>query len=348
MNTPGTAKPDFGIPTGGEDDIEPHGGNIDAVARRYRDAPQPWIDLSTGINPFAYPVPPLSAELWSRLPLREDEIELRRAAALRYRAADSDCMVSAPGTQALIQIIPRLVAPTEVAIVGPTYREHMRCWRRAGHVVTVIQSLDDIGSANVVIVVNPNNPTGLHHEPHRLLALAEEMARRQGLLVVDEAFVDLLGPDQSLVPLQPPSTIILRSFGKTYGLAGVRLGFAIAESRVAAVLRSWLGPWAVSGPALAVGCHALADTSWLLQTRDRLSNAAKDLDELLMAVGGRIAGATPLFRLADHPQADRIAHGLALAGIHARQFPDQKTWLRFGIPNEAALLRLQCALAVSA
>ncbi|MFA7307574.1 MAG: threonine-phosphate decarboxylase CobD [Hyphomicrobium sp.] len=348
MNVPDAARLFSGSQAGGQDDVEPHGGDIDAIAKRYPGAPQPWIDLSTGINPFAYPIPPLSAELWSRLPLREDDDELRRAAARSYRAADPDWIVSAPGTQALIQIIPRLIEPTEVAIVGPTYREHIRCWRRMGHAVRVIQDLDEIGDAKVVVVVNPNNPTGRHYEPRRLLALAEDMARKRGLLVIDEAFADLLGADQSLAPLQPPSTIILRSFGKTYGLAGVRLGFAIAEPRVASVLRSWLGPWAVSGPAIAIGCQALEDAGWLLQTRDRLANAAQYLDELLAASGGSIAGATPLFRLVDHPQADNIAHVLALAGIHVRQFPDQRTWLRFGIPNKDALLRLESALAVRA
>lgn len=347
MNIPGAAKLSSAIQLGGQHDVEPHGGDIDAMAKRYPDAPQPWIDLSTGINPFAYPIPPLPAELWARLPLHEDDDELRRIAARRYGVADAKRVVSAPGTQALIQIVPRLIEPTDVAIVGPTYREHIRCWQRMGHAVRVIEDLGEIGNAKAVVVVNPNNPTGRHYEPGRLFSLAEDMARRQGLFVVDEAFADLLGPDQSLAPLQPPSSVILRSFGKTYGLAGVRLGFAIAEPRVADVLRSWLGPWAVSGPATAIGQRALEDPAWLSETHDRLANAAEQLDRLLTAAGGRIAGATPLFRLVDHPQADSLAHRLALAGIHVRRFPDRKSWLRFGIPNDAALLRLKAALAVS-
>jgi cobalamin biosynthetic protein CobC len=327
------------------DDCEPHGGDIDAISKRYPGAPQPWIDLSTGINPFAYPVPALAAEVYSRLPLSEDDQELRRRAAQRYGAAGSECIVASPGTQALIQVIPRLIEPTDVAVAGPTYREHGRCWRRIGHNVRVIAELDDIADAKVVVVVNPNNPTGRCYEPQRLRTLADEMARRRGLLVVDEAFADLLDADRSVVPLRLPSTIVLRSFGKTYGLAGVRLGFAVAEPQVASVLRSWLGPWAVSGAAIVIGCRALEDSEWLIIMRDRLANAGQRLDRLLAAAGHDVIGATPLFRLAEHPRAEHVADALAYAGIHVRQFPDRKTWLRFGIADEAALQRLEGVLS---
>jgi len=331
--------------SGEQDNVEHHGGDIDAISKIYPNAPQPWIDLSTGINPVAYPIPSLSADVWSRLPLREEDAELRCRAAHRYGVVDPDRVVSAPGTQSLIQVIPRLIAPTDVAIVGPTYREHIRCWKRMGHAVRVIGDLDEIANARVVVIVNPNNPTGRHYTPSQLLVVAKEMARRQGLLLVDEAFADLLGADRSLVPLEPPSTIILRSFGKTYGLAGLRLGFAISEPEIASVLRSWIGPWAVSGAAIAIGCQALEDTAWLISTRDRLFNAGQRLDALLVAAGQNIIGATPLFRLAEHAQAESVAHALACAGIHVRQFSDQKTWIRFGIPGETAFQRLEAALS---
>ncbi|WP_041320434.1 threonine-phosphate decarboxylase CobD [Hyphomicrobium denitrificans] len=345
MNTPAVAKSFSASQSVGQAEFEPHGGDIDTVSKRYPNAPRPWIDLSTGINPFAYPIPPLPADVWSRLPLREEDAELRCKAAHRHGAVDLDHVVSAPGTQSLIQVIPRLKEPTDVAIIGPTYREHIRCWARMGHAVRVIGELDEIDNANVVVIVNPNNPTGRHYEPRQLLSVAEDMARRQGLLLVDEAFADFLGADQSLGPLQPPSTIILRSFGKTYGLAGLRLGFAIAEPGVASVLRSWIGPWAVSGPAIAIGCRALEDTGWLISARDRLANCARRLDGLLAVAKCNIVGATPLFRLAEHPRAESVAHTLAHAGIHVRQFPDQRTWLRFGIPSDAALQRLEAALS---
>jgi cobalamin biosynthetic protein CobC len=326
-------------------DFEMHGGDIDHVRERYPHAPEPWIDLSTGINPFPYPIPPLPADAWSRLPFREEEAKLRLSAARCYAADDPDRIVSAPGTQALIQLIPRLIEPTNVAIVGPTYREHMRCWKRMGHTVREIGELDEIADAVVVVLVNPNNPTGRHYAPRRLLDTAEEIAGRRGLLVVDEAFADFLGAEQSLVHLNPPSTIILRSFGKTYGLAGMRLGFAIAELHVASLLRAWLGPWAVSGSALAIGCQALEDTGWLIEAQDRLANAAQRLDKLLVGAGCDIVGRTSLFRLAEHPRAQSVANALACNGIHVRQFSDQKTWLRFGIPAVLAFHRLEAALS---
>ena len=180
-----------------------------------------------------------------------------------------------------------------------------------------------------------------------MLDTAEEIAGRRGLLVVDEAFADFLGAEQSLVHLNPPSTIILRSFGKTYGLAGMRLGFAIAELHVASLLRAWLGPWAVSGSALAIGCQALEDTGWLIEAQDRLANAAQRLDKLLVGAGCDIVGRTSLFRLAEHPRAQSVANALACNGIHVRQFSDQKTWLRFGIPAVLAFHRLEAALSSS-
>lgn len=326
-------------------DFEMHGGDIDHVRERYPHAPEPWIDLSTGINPFPYPIPPLPADTWSKLPLAEEEDKLRLVAAHRYGADDPDRIVSAPGTQALIQVIPRLIEPTSVAIVGPTYREHMRCWKRMGHTVREIGEVNEIADAKIVVLVNPNNPTGRHYTPDRLLNLAEDIASRQGLLLVDEAFADFLGSEQSLVPLKPPSTIILRSFGKTYGLAGLRLGFAIAEPQVASLLRAWLGPWAVSGPALTIGRQALEDTGWLIDARANLANAAQQLDKLLVSAGCEIIGGTTLFRLAEHPRAQSVADALACNGIHVRQFYDQKTWLRFGIPATEALCRLEGGFA---
>ncbi|CCB65502.1 threonine-phosphate decarboxylase CobD [Hyphomicrobium sp. MC1] len=321
-----------------------HGGDIDQARRNYPNAIEPWIDLSTGINPFAYPIPTLESDAWTRLPLKEEEFELRSASAFCYGAPDVDAIVSAPGTQALIQIIPRLIEPTQVAIIGPTYSEHARCWQRLGHSTMEIETLDEIESARVVVVVNPNNPTGRHYAPQQLLSLAEEMTHRRGLLIVDEAFADLLGIEHSVVPLEPPSTIILRSFGKTYGLAGLRLGFAITQRKTAAQLREWLGPWAVSGPALAIGRQALKDSRWLADMRGRVKDARERLERLLVAAGCDVLGGTPLFLLASHPRAANVAHTLATNAIHVRQFSDQPTWLRFGIPQGSAWRRIEAAL----
>jgi cobalamin biosynthesis protein CobC len=322
-----------------------HGGDLDAVRKRFPGAPEPWIDLSTGINPVSYPVPALGADVWSRLPARAEEEELLAAAALRYRVSSAEMVVAASGTQALIQLLPRLVPTSHVEILGPTYEEHEACWTRQGHRVSVVKDLDPGDRAEVVVVVNPNNPTGRLISTNALREVASRLARKGGLLIVDEAFIDVLPETASLASDLPPATIVLRSFGKTYGLAGLRLGFAIAERSLASRIRTELGPWAVSGPALAIGSTALRDESWFAETVARLRSDQARLDRMLMAAGFTLIGGTPLFRLARHSGAIGIVENLGRHGIHVRVFSHELQWLRFGLPgNEPAWERLSIAL----
>lgn len=316
-----------------------HGGDLGVVRRRHPGAPQPWIDLSTGINPLPYPVADLPADAWSRLPSHDAEQTLIASAAQRYRCAP-DQLVAAPGTQALIQILPRLVSRSRVAIVGPTYAEHELNWRRHGHDVAVVADLE-AADADVVVVVNPDNPTARLTPTQTLRGVAAR------LLVVDEAFIDLLPNEASLAGDLPDNAIVLRSFGKTYGLAGVRLGFAIAAVPFAQRLRDELGPWAVSGPALEIGAAALADDAWLQETATRLAGDVRKLDALLVSAGFTVLGGTPLFRLASHPEAPEKVENLARQGIHVRAFGHQATWLRFGLPGgDEEFRRLSAALQV--
>ena len=312
-----------------------HGGDLSAIRRRFPEAPEPWIDLSTGINPVHYPVVELAAETWSRLPTRQQERALVEAAAVRYGVRDPATIVAAPGTQALIQLLPRLVAKSRVTVLGPTYEEHAHCWARQGHDVAIVS---DFERADVTIVVNPNNPTGK--------LLPQEMLRQdRGLLIVDEAFVDFLAPSASLAGNLPANTIVLRSFGKVYGLAGVRLGFAIAEKRIADRISDELGPWAVSGPALEIGRRALADSAWLQAATIRLTADRRKLDALLVSAGFAILGGTPLFCLARHPDAERLVEKLCRHGVHVRRFAHEPQWLRFGLPaGESEFARLGGAL----
>lgn len=314
-----------------------HGGDLSAILARFPDAPQPWIDLSTGINPVPYPAPALPAEAWTRLPGRAQEEALIAAAARRYGVPDPTTIVAAPGTQALIQTLPRLVLRSRVAILGPTYEEHEICWRRQGHEVSTVTDPDQAKDAEVVVVVNPDNPTG------RLLA-TDALPSPSKLLVVDEAFIDLLAPASSVSGNLPPRTIVLRSFGKTYGLAGLRLGFAIAGRELAERLRGELGPWAVSGPALNIGRAALDDDAWLNATAERLTADRQRLDDILLEVGFDIKGGTPLFCLAEHPDVPVMIERLGRHGIHVRSFRRQPTWLRFGLPgSDAAFDRLRAS-----
>lgn len=310
-----------------------HGGNIDEISRRYPDAPQPWVDLSTGINPIAYPTPTLAPEAWTRLPTNAVERTLLAAATARYGLQARASIVAAPGTQALLQIIPRLRSPGTVAVLGPTYEEHARCWHRCGHLVRIVNEIEALAEADVAVVVNPNNPTGRLLPRQMLVSLGSELARRDGLLIVDEAFADFLPDDASVASRLPSATIVLRSFGKAYGLAGLRLGFAIAAPEIAERLRDELGPWAVSGPALAVGATALRDDAWLKQTAQRLASDCERLDALLIGASCSVIGGTPLFRLAESTTAQGLADRLAQRGIHVRRFAHRETWLRFGLPG---------------
>jgi len=281
-----------------------------------------------------------------RLPFKREERELRQAAAVRYGATDVESVTAAPGTQALIQIIPRLLGPSRVAVLGPTYAEHAVAWRREGHEVYEVESLDETARADVMVVVNPNNPTGRVIPVAALSQMAQALAERGGLLIVDEAFMDVLDPSASMIRALPPATLVLRSFGKMYGLAGLRLGFAVADRPMAARLRNLLGPWALSGPAIVIGRTALTDDVWLEQARRRLSLDVQRLDAMLAEAGCQVLGGTALFRLVAHPFAQEIGDKLEHHGVLVRRFSPEPTWLRFGIPgSETAWLRLKEALA---
>jgi cobalamin biosynthetic protein CobC len=345
MTSQSAARPTGAITMSALPEPVPHGGDLDAARAAHPTAPEPWIDLSTGINPEPYPVSDLDLAAWSRLPQPSQELALREAAARRYRADTIEMVVAAPGTQALIQLVPRLVSRSRIAILGPTYAEHGVAWRRQGHDVVAIGDLAATAGASGVVVVNPNNPTGGIVAASQLRELAASLHQRGGLLVVDEAFADVMPAGQSIVPDLPPATIVLRSFGKAYGLAGLRLGFAIAQEQTATWLRDSLGPWCVSVPAMTIGARALADDRWLEASIASLTETCRRLDQLLETSGCTILGGTPLFRLASHGAAAHIADTLGRHGIHVRRFAEHPEWLRFGIPgHEQAWRRLELAL----
>ena len=311
-----------------------HGGDLAQARARHPRAPTPWIDLSTGINPHAWPVPPLEADVWRKLPEPRAVTDLERAAAAAFGVVDAGCVAAVPGTQAAIQMLPRLLPGGRVGILGFTYQEHAHVWRAAGRTVEIVERLDDLAGYDVGLVVNPNNPDGRLVEPGRLATLAADMAAKGRRLIVDEAFVDVLPDAASLAALLPlPGVVVLRSFGKTWGLAGLRLGFVLAEAATAAALRAAFGPWAVSGPAIAIGSAALADRAWLAAMRDRLVEDTGRLDAVLGAAGLAILGGTPLFRLAAGEGAGGLADRLGEHGIHVRRFPHDPRLLRFGLPG---------------
>ncbi len=319
-----------------------HGGDLEAASALHGVPAAGWLDLSTGINPKAYPfvAPPLPVS--ARLPDRALETALI-AAARRYYATPAE-IVAGAGTQAFIQALPRLRKGARVGVLTPSYSEHARAWHAAGHGVAEVSGIEQLAEYDVAVLVNPNNPDGRRTEPVRVLALAGAMAETGGLLVVDEAFCDTEPALSIAGEAGAPGLLVLRSFGKFFGLAGLRLGFALAGAELARALGDVLGPWPVSGPALHIGAQALADTAWQASTRAGLDANRERLDGLLSSAGLHVLGGTALFRLIE-TDGPALHRHLARAGIWSRAFDWSPNRLRLGLPgDEAGWSRLGAAL----
>jgi cobalamin biosynthetic protein CobC len=305
-----------------------HGGNIDGAIARFGGAD--WIDLSTGINRVPYPVPALQPEDWTMLPTQTAKQALLDVAAKSYHC--SAPMLAVAGAQAAIQMIPRLAKPGRARVLGPTYNEHAAALRAAGWQVETVSQLGQLAGADMAIVVNPNNPDGRSHTPADVLALAAQTGR----LVVDESFADAQ-PALSLMPLAgQPGLLILRSFGKFYGLAGVRLGFVSGCAKDILALQEMSGPWPVNGAALRIGAIAVADGVWAKATIQRLRAETITLDAMATSLGWQLVGGCELFRTYETPDAESAQLRLAKQQIWSRIFPYSNRWLRLGVPGPAA------------
>ncbi len=326
-------------------EIADHGGNLERARALFPHAPGPWVDLSTGINPHPYPLFDLPATAFTRLPEPERSEELVHLAATAYAAPSPHYVAAAPGTQSLLPIIARMVPKGRAYILGPTYAEHARAAALAGHAVEQVDEIDPLAEADLAVVVNPNNPDGRLVEHFRLIETAERMRRKGGLLVVDEAFMDVASGQSMAADVGQGGVVVLRSFGKFFGLAGLRLGFAIADTSHAAWIKAQLGPWAVSGPALEYGLQALSDIEWQNRMRERLAIEARGLDALLLAAGLPQPNGTALFRFLRYECAARLFEHLGRQGILTRAFSAMPDALRLGLPATGeAWQRLETAL----
>jgi cobalamin biosynthetic protein CobC len=318
-----------------------HGGDLDAAMRRFGGSAADWLDLSTGINPVPYPVPSPSPRALAALPTRADMAALREAAAACYRTRAH--VTPLAGAQAAIQAVPHLARPGVARVLAPTYNEHAAALRARGWTVEEVPRLDALAGAGCAVVVNPNNPDGARHDPDRLAALAPHV----GLLVVDESFADP-EPALSLAPRLhdgPDNILVLRSFGKFYGLAGLRLGFALSSAGIARTLTDMAGPWPVSGPAIEAALRALDDTAWQARTIARLTRDAARLDALAVRAGWSLVGGTPLFRTYATPDAASAQAHLGRHRIWSRIFPYSRDWVRLGLAGTGAgWARLEAAL----
>lgn len=305
-----------------------HGGGIDAAVARWGGTRADWLDLSTGINPVPYPPGDLPLPLWQALPDRAAQDALVAAARTFWTVPDDAAILATPGASAAIARLPAILGTGPVAVPGPTYNEHAAAVRAAG------RPLAD-RDGGTLIAVHPNNPNG------RLWRAAEIDAPTA---IIDESFCDTL-PDASLIALSArPGVVVLKSFGKFWGLAGLRLGFAIGDPDAIARLQEDLGPWPVSGPALAIGTRALGDTAWATATRARLTEDSARLDRLMRGRGAVLVGGASLFRLYEVDDAARWQDRLARHRVLARSFPHAPHWLRLGLPHPDRWAQLEAAL----
>lgn len=319
-----------------------HGGRLRAAARRYGIPLADWLDLSTGLAPYAWPLPAIPARAWMRLPEPDDGLE--QAAARCYGGPEP---LAVAGSQAAIQALPRLRARSRVGLLTPCYAEHAAAWRREGHALVELDEPEvdaALDGLDVLLLVNPNNPTGRLLAPALLLDWHRRLAARGGWLVVDEAFVDTC-PEHSLAAHGGrPGLVVLRSFGKFFGLAGARLGFVLAEPSLRARLADELGPWTVAGPTRALATPILDDRAGQQRQRERLRADGERLAVLLERHGLAPDGGCALFQWLAHGEAARLHDYLARRGILARLFETPAS-LRFGLPpDEAGWRRLDSAL----
>ena len=320
-----------------------HGGRLRRAALQYGIPLADWIDLSTGINPQSYPIPPIDPACWNRLP--EDDDGLEAAAAAYY---GNDRLLVLPGSQAAIQALPALFAPVVVACLSPLYEEHPQAWERCGHKLRRLPNLQRMLAAMTpnVLLCNPNNPTAQSLPRQALLDAAQQLRKRGGWLIVDEAFGDA-EPENCIASVagsdDAPNLIVLRSLGKFFGLAGARVGFVFGAPDKLDRLRDVLGPWPVSHPSRFVAKRALEDFAWQTATRKQLADDSQRLAELLAPLGE--VSRTALFCTAKTTQTDQLVEYFARRAILTRHY-DSTDLLRFGLPaNEAQWQGLKAALA---
>ncbi|WP_316862347.1 threonine-phosphate decarboxylase CobD [uncultured Cohaesibacter sp.] len=331
------------------DNIMMHGGDLSAAMARFGGTNEGWLDLSTGINHTSFPFDRETAlDGIGPLPNQSDLVDCLAAARVAYGVPDDVSIVASPGTQSIIQSMPVLLGTNQSCLIlGPTYSEHQRSMARAGVDVAMINELPkEFFPGDCLLVCNPNNPDGRRLEADLLVDLAGKLHKQRGLLIIDEAFADV-DPDVSAMGYlgSMPNCVIMRSFGKFYGLSGIRLGFLMGHESQISKIRDMLGPWAVSTPALRVGTEALNNVKWQQEQREYLMAQAEQMDKILDKRGLYMAGGTPLFRLVIKEDARDLHRKLAEMHIWTRIFDYRSDYIRFGIPyDQKTMTRLDEAL----
>lgn len=322
-----------------------HGGKVEAASALFPSARRPWIDLSTGISPWAYPHATLPIAAFTRLPEADLVAQLESAAANAFGVKNPEQVVALPGTDLGLRLLEPIFPRRRIAVVRPGYSGHLLAWKRSSVAEVSADSLEAAAETNdVIVLANPNNPDGRLISTDRLRGVAKTLASRNCTLVVDEAYADV-APEHSLCAEAGDNLIIFRSFGKFFGLAGVRLGFVITSSTHTRSFRQLVGDWPICGPAAVSGQAAYRDLGWQSEQRERLKQAGARLDALLVDAGLELVGGTPLYRLARCADADSLFRQFAACGILIRPFNEDPRLVRIGLPaDEEQWSRLREAL----
>lgn len=320
-----------------------HGGRLNDASNAFPNAPRPWLDLSTGINPRPWPMQTVSVSAFTQLPDPSQVLELEAAAAIMFGSKPQG-VVAVPGAEAGLRALPDILRLRTVSIVSPTYGSHENAWRCSGADVTLIDH-HAIGNerTDATVIVNPNNPNGQFLPPEAIKRIAREHADRDAWLIIDESFVDAT-PAQSVAAEAGDQLVVIRSFGKFFGLPGLRLGFILGKPDLVAGIRNRFGDWPLTSQTLATGIDAYRDTSWQNSTRQHLEVDASRLQRSLQAADFETVGSNALFQLVKSDRAQDWFHFLAERGILTRPFACNHTWLRFGLPNSDNWTRLELAL----
>jgi len=304
-----------------------HGGGLDAALAVWGGSRNDWLDLSTGINPTPYHIGHFPDDCWTALPDETAFGRLYDAARNFWRVPNEAAILAAPGASSIIAQIPTVLSGERVKIEGPTYNEHRAAFE------TFNWSITDTDTT--CVVVHPNNPDG------RLWKVAELTEPQR---IIDESFCDVCPAESHIDLAADDGTLILKSFGKFWGLAGLRLGFVIGDPALVSLLKDRLGPWQVSGPALQIGAQALEDIAWAVEARQRLNQDANRLDRIMQQAGATLVGGTDLFRLYDTDNAKDWQTKLARHKVWSRILPYSDRWLRLGLPASDRWDQLEAAL----
>ncbi|WP_117235498.1 threonine-phosphate decarboxylase [Vibrio maerlii] len=324
-----------------------HGGKLLEAIGVYGGSKEEWVDVSTGVSPYTYPVTSIPLEAWNRLPEDNDGLEI--AAQSYYNSRITPVAIA--GSQAAIMLLPLIVTEHlgrcgTICLPSVGYKEHQHAWQKLRHNNQMwdLDFYDDIPSdeqvkrADVILIINPNNPTGYFIDQQTMHRLQQQLHAKGGRLIVDEAFMDCT-PEKSILPTfntqskLDENLIVLRSVGKFFGLAGARVGFVFAVSPILQKLREEIGPWTVTGPARWVVNQALQDGTWQQQTRQQLKTDITRLESLISNAWRCHYTSGNLFVTAYLNNAE-ITHQTMCKNQVLARLCDENNAIRFGLPKQ--------------